>query len=279
MSRVPSAPTAAPGGHARARSRILGRVSPTLERLGPVAGSRPAGLIVAGLGLGGPAALAADGRPRVIASMIASADGRAAVAGRSVGLGHPADTALLRELRTAVDAILVGPGTLRAEGYAQLLDDDQRERRVERGLAAEPIVATIARRGDVPVGVPLFAEPSARIQVYTEAEPPASLAACAAEVAVERCPPGGARPAAALGHLAAERGVRSVLCEGGPTLLRALVASGCLDDLLLTLAPLLAAGDAPTVLAGAALDPPGRLVLRDVHRAGEHLFMHYGAAA
>jgi riboflavin biosynthesis pyrimidine reductase len=249
-------------------------VSASLDRLAPVAGARPAAAIVAGLGLDGGAA---NGRPRVAAAMIASADGRAAVAGRSVGLGHPADTALLRELRTAVDAILVGPGTLRAERYAQLLDDDQRERRVARGLEPEPVVATIARRGDVPVDAPLFAEPGARIQVYTEAEP-VSVAGCAAQVAVARLPPGGAGPAAVLADLAAARGVRSVLCEGGPTLLRGLAASGCIDDLLLTLAPLLAGGDAPTLLAGAALDPPGRLVLRDVHRAGEHLFMHYAAA-
>jgi riboflavin biosynthesis pyrimidine reductase len=252
-------------------------VSATLDRLAPVADARPAAAVVEALGLGAAAA-PPNGRPRVAAAMIASADGRAAVAGTSVGLGHPADSALLRELRTAVDAILVGTGTLRAEGYAHLLDDDQRERRIARGLAAEPIVATIARRGDVPVDVPLFAEPSARIQVYTEAEP-VPVAGCAAEVAVERCPPGGAAPAVVLAHLAAARGVRSVLCEGGPTLLRALAAAGCIDELMLTLAPVLAGGDAPTLLAGAPLDPPGRLVLRDVHRAGEHLFMHYAAAS
>ena len=135
----------------------------TLLQLGPVAGERPAQAIVDGLGLG-LAEGVVNGRPRVAAAMIASADGRATVSGTSVGLGHPADRALLRELRTAVDAILVGTGTLRAEGYAHLLDDDQRERRIARGLDPEPIVATIARRGDVPVEVPLFREPGARIQ-------------------------------------------------------------------------------------------------------------------
>jgi riboflavin biosynthesis pyrimidine reductase len=252
-------------------------VSASLLHLAPAAGERIAQAIVDGLGPGVSPGAAVDGRPRVAAAMIASADGRAAVAGTSVGLGHPADTALLRELRTAVDAILVGTGTLRAEGYAHLLDDDQRERRVARGLDADPIVATVARRGDVPVDVPLFAEPGARIQVYTEAEsPPVSAAA---DVAVTRMPPGAATPPAVLAHLARERGVRSVLCDGGPTLLRALVAAGCIDDMLLTLAPLLAAGGAPGLLEGAPLDPPGRLRLRDVHRAGDHLFMHYVAAS
>ena len=248
----------------------------TLLQLGPVAGERPAQAIVDGLGLD-LADGVVDGRPRVAAAMIASADGRATVSGTSVGLGHPADRALLRELRTAVDAILVGTGTLRAEGYAHLLDDDQRERRIAGGLDPEPIVATIARRGDVPVEVPLFREPGARIQVYTEAEPP-PVDGCAAEVMVHRFAAGGATPAAVLAHLAAERGVRSVLCEGGPTLLRALVAGACVDDVLLTLAPLFAAGDGPAVLEGAPLDPPRRLRLSDLHRAGDHLFLHYAAA-
>jgi len=66
-----------------------------------------------------------------------------------------------------------------------------------------------------------------------------------------------------------------VLFEGGPTLLRALVAAACIDHLLLTLAPLLAGGAAPNVVEGEPLDPPARLGLHAVHRAGDHLFMHY----
>jgi riboflavin biosynthesis pyrimidine reductase len=249
-------------------------VSATLVPLGPVAAARPAVAIVEALGLSDGDAAGRRSRPRVVAAMIASADGRAAVEGSSAGLGHPADSALLRELRTAVDAILVGTGTLRAEAYAHLLDDDQRERRSGRGQPPEPIVATISRSGRVPVEVPLFAEPGARIQVYTEAEV-GDLGSHGAQVDVHRFPAGGARPVAVLGHLASARGVRSVLCEGGPTLLRALVAAGCVDHVMLTLAPMLAGGAAPTVLDGDPLEPPARLALRQAHRAGEHLFMHY----
>jgi riboflavin biosynthesis pyrimidine reductase len=245
---------------------------------------------LAPLGRGGPDATArelvealglrlapADGRPRVVAAMIASADGRATVQGSSAGLGHPADRALLRELRTAVDAILVGPATLRAEGYAELLDAEQLEHRVARGLDAQPIVSTVTRSGDVPVEVGLFAEPDARIQVYAESD--VELDGRGARVAVERLAPGGATPAAVLAHLGRERAVGSVLCEGGPTLLRALVAAGCVDDLLLTLAPHIVAGDGPAATAGGALQPPAALALASVHRAGDHLFMHYVPAS
>jgi len=247
-------------------------VTASLLPLGPVGPARSAAEIVTALGLGETRPRGA--RPRVAAAMIASADGRAAVQGRSVGLGHPADRALLRELRTAVDAILVGPGTLRAERYANLLDTDQRERRVGRGLHPEPIVATIARSGRVPDEIPLFAEPRARIQIYAEAVD-AEVAARGAEVAVHRFRPGEATPVSALEHLATVRGVRSVLCEGGPTLLRALVAAACIDHLLLTLAPLLAGGAAPNILEGEPLDPLARLDLHAVHRADHHLFIHY----
>jgi riboflavin biosynthesis pyrimidine reductase len=75
----------------------------------------------------------------------------------------------------------------------------------------------------------------------------------------------------------AERGVRGVLCEGGPSLLRLLVAEGGLDDALLTVAPLLVGGSAPSILEGDALAPgPAPLALREVHRADDHLFLHYG---
>jgi riboflavin biosynthesis pyrimidine reductase len=212
-------------------------------------------------------------RPRVVAVMIASVDGRTAVKGRSVGLGHPADRDLLRELRAAVDAILVGTGTLRAERYANLLDDDQRAQRVAAGLEPEPIVATIARRLDVPHDIPLLAEPTARVQVYAEVE--GEVPSQGAWVAVHRFEPGQLTIPAVLEHLRTERGARAILCEGGPTLLREIVAADCVDDLLLTVAPMLVAGDAATVLHGPPLDPPTGLSLRSIHRAGDHLFLHY----
>src|SRR3954463_2825306 len=77
------------------------------------AGDRTARDLVEGLGL--RAARAPGQRPRVAAARTAAADGRAPIQGRSVALGHPADRALLRELRTGADAILVGAATMAAE--------------------------------------------------------------------------------------------------------------------------------------------------------------------
>jgi len=235
------------------------------------AGGRSVEDLVASLEL--TAAGPAGARPRVAGAMIASVDGRAAVQGRSVALGHPADRALLRELRTAADAILVGTATLAAERYATLLDPEQRRRRVAAGRAEHPILATVSRRLALPLAeAPVFAEAGTPIVVVTasDAVPPV----VAAELDVVRVADGTPPLPVALDALA-QRGVRGVLCEGGPTLLRELVAQGCLDDLLLTVSPLVAAGDAPSVLTGAALDAPAALTLEAVHRADDHLFLHY----
>jgi riboflavin biosynthesis pyrimidine reductase len=211
------------------------------------------------------------GRPRTVGVMIASADGRAAVRGRSVPLGHPADRALLRSLRAAVDAVVVGTRTLIAEKYANVLDPDQREGRLAAGRRELPDIVTISRAAAIPLEVPLFAEPAATVRVYsaTGAEAPSA----AATVHVHALQP--LTLPAVLAHLRGEVGAEVVACEGGPTLLRALIAEGLLDDLLLTIAPLLVAGDEPAALAGAELDPEVRLTLADVHRAGDHLFCHY----
>jgi riboflavin biosynthesis pyrimidine reductase len=205
--------------------------------------------------------------------MIASADGRATVEGRSVKLGHPDDRALLRELRTGVDAVLAGSATLRAERYARLLDPDQRALRAQRGQPEHPVVATVSRQVDLRADeVPLLTEPGVPVQVY--AERGGSIAGATADVDVEALgAPLDIRRA--LRHLRRERGVRSVSCEGGPSLLRQLVEAACLDDLLLTVAPLLVAGDGPTPLSGPALVPPSELELRAVHQADGHLFLHY----
>ena len=213
------------------------------------------------------------GRPRVVAAMVVSADGRATVRGRSGGLGHPADRALFRELRTGVDALLVGTRTLRAERYANLLDDAQRARRAGGGLPPEPLVCIVTRRLDVPADIPLFGERGARIRIYTAAD--GNVDGRGAEVVVRRLPRGRLGFRAVLQDLAASEGVRAVLCEGGPTILRAVIGEGCLDDLVLTIAPLLVGGQAPTMLTGAVIDPSVTLVLREVHRADSHLFAHY----
>jgi len=243
-------------------------VSTSLQPLAPAGAEQAAAEVVAGLRLREDVP---RDRPRTVGVMIASADGRASVRGRSGGLGHPADRALLRSLRAAVDAVVVGTRTLAAEKYANLLDPDQRADRVAAGRSALPQVVTISRTAATPVAAPLFAEPDATIRVYGEVDAPAPSRG--ATVHVHALAP--LTLSAVLAHLRTAVGLEVVSCEGGPTLLRALVAEGLLDDLLLTLAPLLVAGTEPTALAGPELHPATRLALDALHRADDHVFCHY----
>jgi riboflavin biosynthesis pyrimidine reductase len=112
-------------------------------------------------------------------------------------------------------------------------------------------------------------------QVYSGAAQPVPDGAVETELEVLRPP----SPTAVLEHLRRVRGVRSVTCEGGPRLLRALLAEDCVDDLLLTVAPLLVAGDGPASLGGPQLAPPARMELAGVHRADDHLFLRYVRSA
>ena len=98
-------------------------MSAALVHLEAAAAPTTAAAFVDGLGLWGDAGRAQ--RPRVVAAMIGAADGRATIAGGASGLGSAADREMLRELRTACDALLVGPGTLIAERYATVLDQPQ----------------------------------------------------------------------------------------------------------------------------------------------------------
>jgi riboflavin biosynthesis pyrimidine reductase len=222
------------------------------------------------LGAAGPPVAAAElleglglrEAPRVIAAMIASADGHAAIEGRSVGLGHPADRGLLRTLRASADAVLVGAATVRAERYANLFD-------LPAGEPA-PVVAVATRGGDVPWEVGMFAEPDTRITVYA-GRPVEVPEGVAAQVEVRQV----AGVGEAIADLHGRAGLPLVLCEGGPRLLRSLLAEGLLDELLLTVAPLAAAGEEPPPLVGPALAPPARLELAGAWRADDHLFLRY----
>src|SRR2546421_6124487 len=116
----------------------------------------------------------AGGLPHVMVNMIATADGRATLAGRSGPLSDPADRALFHGLRTAVDAVLVGAGTVRTERYGRLIaDSERRELRRRRGRSEEPLACIVSGRLALDPDIPLLAEPHASVAIMTHS--PASL--------------------------------------------------------------------------------------------------------
>jgi len=213
------------------------------------------------------------GRPYVVANMVVTADGWAAIGGRSGPIGGEADHALFHALRGRVDAVLAGTRTLAAESYGRLIRDGfRRAERERRGLTGDPLACVLTRSGRVPDGIPLLGDPDSTVVVYSGR--PVTLGECAATVHVNVLDEYSA--AAALSALRADHGVRSLLCEGGPSLLAGLLAEAVVDELFLTVSPLLGGGDPPrTVTAGPALPDPARLELLSALENDGELLLRY----
>jgi riboflavin-specific deaminase-like protein len=223
-------------------------------------------------------------RPRLLLNMISSVDGRATLGGRSGGLSDRADRALFHGLRSAVDAILVGAGTVRSERYGRIVPDaPRRAQRRRRGLSEEPLACIVSGALTLEPTLPLLREPSAQVAVLTASQ--ASLTATAAHVEYVRAARDGQLDlAAALAALAQRFGIQSVLCEGGPHLGLQLVRAGLVDELFLSLSPKLVGGEdhakkSLRILAGAELEPPVELELLSVLSSGSELFLRYGVSA
>jgi riboflavin biosynthesis pyrimidine reductase len=221
----------------------------------------------------------ADARPHVMLNMVSTADGRATVDGRSGAISGAADRELFHALRGAVDAVLVGAGTARAERYGRMVPDAARRAlRARRGLAEEPLACIVSGRLALD-GLPLLEQPDARLVLVTSS--PASLPAVQANVRYIRAErDGNVDLAAALDELRERFAVTTVLCEGGPHLAYQLLADGLADELFLSLSPKLvgddpSAGGALRILAGGELDPPLELELADVLREQSYLFLRY----
>jgi riboflavin biosynthesis pyrimidine reductase len=194
------------------------------------------------------------GRPWLRANMVASADGAASLDGRSGGLSGRADQAVFSVLRSLADVIVVGASTARLERYRPVqLAEAWPELR--EGRPPTPPIAVVTRRmvGIDPDGPLLAAGPglARTIVLTTEAAPAALRSAAAARAEVIVAGPDLVSPVAIISELAG-RGYRRVLTEGGPHLLEQVVEAGLLDELCLTVSPMLAGGWASRILA-----PPG----------------------
>jgi riboflavin-specific deaminase-like protein len=247
----------------------------TFRRIYPEPGDLSADEAAAGFG---PVDSAPPERPYLGLNMVATADGKVTIDGRSGPIGNQADRELFHELRGRVDAVMAGAGTLRAEGYGRIVRDPaRRERRADRGLAPDPLAVVVSGRLDLPLELPLLQAPEQRVVVITASD--AELGECPAEVHYIRAPGDGfVSLPPALAELRRTFGVESVLCEGGPLLNSGLVRDGLVDELWLAVAPKLAAGGGPSVVTGAALDPPAELGLEWVLESGDdHLFLRYRA--
>lgn len=212
-----------------------------------------------------------DARPAVRGGFVVTTDGAVAVDGGSRGLQTPADEAVFHALRGVADAVVVGAGTARAEGYGPVRPRPDAQRwRAARGMAAQPPLVLVSRSLDLDPADRCFTGPAVVVTcAAADAGRRAALAAVA-DVVVAGDDEVDLPAAVAALH---ERGLERLLCEGGPTLLTALLEAGLLDELCLTLTPRLL-GPAPTLLV-RPYDAP--LSLRSLVDGGDGVLLaRYG---
>ncbi|MFG2089698.1 MULTISPECIES: pyrimidine reductase family protein [unclassified Spirillospora] len=208
------------------------------------------------------------------ANMVASLDGAAQRDERSGGLGNPADRHLFLLLRGLADVVIVGANTVRAEGYGPVKPSEGWDG-VRDGRTPVPPLAIVSRTLDLDFDAPIFTEAKARtIVLATATADPARLEAARERADVILAGEDSLDFAAAVGELAA-RGHRRLLCEGGPGVLAQVVAAGLLDELCLTLSPLLLGGHPTRILDGPPVPVPPELTLAHALQDEDFLFLRY----
>jgi riboflavin biosynthesis pyrimidine reductase len=218
----------------------------------------------------------AGGRPALRLNMIASVDGAASLAGRTGALGGRVDKVLFATLRALADVILVGAATVRVEGYGPArLGAAARSRRRQWGLTPVPPVAVVTRSCRLDWGSSFFSDPEQRPIVFTASAALAADRAAAAAVAdVIVAGDEGVELGEVMAALC-HRGCDNVLAEGGPGIAAQLATADLLDEVCLTVSPLLVGDDSRRILDGAALEPPTRLELANVLTEDGALFLRY----
>ena len=211
-------------------------------------------------------------REGVRLNFISSIDGAATRDGLSGGLGGPADHRLFELLRRVADVVVVGAGTVRAEGYGPLrVSGPSVGWRVGHSRGEHPVFAIVTGSLDLDPASAIFTKAPVRpIIITTERATGRSRFEQVADVVVA----GSSQvdPALAVAALR-ERGLRRILCEGGPSLFGSFLAADAVDELCLTVAPSLEAGDAQRIANGVT--PPRDMGLATVLRSGDTLLLRY----
>lgn len=214
------------------------------------------------------------------ANMVTSLDGAATVRGRTAGLSGGADREVFALLRALADVIVVGAGTARAERYGPVRPGEEGVSWawLREGRAPAPPIAVVTRQLSLdPAGPLLAGTGAARTIVITTEAAPAGLRASVARtadviVAGQDSVDLPAAVAALAGH-----GYQRILTEGGPRLLAQLIEAGLVDELCLTISPLLAGPGAGRIVEGTGPLAGGARALTLAHVLAEdgHLLCRY----
>ena len=220
-------------------------------------------------------------RPLVILHFAITADGKA-----STGHYTPAhftsarDKHRLLEIRALADAVLVGRGTLETDRMAIDLPDQQvRQRRIEEGKSEYPLRIILSGSGNIPTALPVFQKGNAPILIYsTERMAPSRRCLLSEHATVYLSGSDQVDVFWILGHLYDRYQVRSLVCEGGPTLVKTLANADVIDEIYLTIAAKIFGGVAApglTGLPGEFLPASRQFQLIDIDRGDDEYYLRY----
>ena len=217
-----------------------------------------------------------DGRPWLMMNMISTIGGATEIGGVSGPLGGPADKDVFGTIRTLPDVILVGSTTAVAEHYTPPSSSvSTKARRLSNGAWPVARVAVVSGKLNFDLTLPLFNRPDQRpIVVTTEDADPAGLRRMAQHADVLQCGTGTVDFSKALTQMAT-LGAKVVLSEGGPSLNGALSAEGLVDEVLISISPLVGGGNSGGIISGPILEQPHEFVLRHVLTEDHFLFLRY----
>jgi len=217
---------------------------------------------------------------KVVVNMAVSVDGRITTRGRErVALGSERDRRLMDQLRARADAVIVGAGTIRHDGYPIVIRyDDLCAQRVARGRSPHPVNVVLSRALDLPLRSRFFASTNTRRIVFTTKRAPKTRVRAFEKVAEVVVLPGTSLPPRLVMAALARRGLRRVLLEGGGEVHFAFAKAGLVGEVYVTVTPRLIGGkQAPSFLDGEGFLWKDHLRLRLVSakRVGEEVFLRY----
>ncbi|MFD8302148.1 pyrimidine reductase family protein [Streptomyces sp. NPDC059690] len=216
--------------------------------------------------------------PWLRANMVSTLDGAAQHDGKSQPISNATDMRIFGTLRALADVVVVGAETVRQEGYrpARARAEFAAARKAA-GQAPAPAIAVVTASLDLDFSLPLFASPLVPTLVLTGAAAAPERVAAAEKAGARVVIAGagmGVEPDRAVRALA-ELGHTRLLTEGGPRLLGQLVAAGVLDELCVTVSPMLTAGDAQRIAGGPSVPVPQRFALVSLLEEEGFLYTRY----
>jgi riboflavin biosynthesis pyrimidine reductase len=202
--------------------------------------------------------------------MVSSANGVSSVQGRASGIGGAADRKAMRQIRSRVDAVMVGAGTLRAEKLNLGIDDNS---------ITQPLAVIVCGQEPPPISANLLREPSQRLLlIVPEGASEAYAGYVAEDIEVvpirETKEPGRLDLTRAIRELCRRFEIRHLLAEGGPSINGALFSLGLVDELFVTIAPSLLATTGGH-LAAVEEGDSHRLRLLSTTTVGDEVFLRY----